>query len=286
MPAKKKDKSINTDAEFDVSKFILNCLPSPNQEKDWGISAAAASGAYDPVQVIPLSKDLREPSWWTVGNQGGTGSCVGWGTADGVLRWHFVKAGKLAPEEPLSVRYVWMASKETDEDASRPTTFIEQAGTWLKAALDVARKFGVVTEDLLPFQNAPGQPELFMSPLPYDVHPVDTFYAIAAQLRIASYHNLGRDLAVWRAWIANNGPVLTRLNVDTTWDYAAETQGNLDEYDVEHTRGGHCVALVGYTPERFIVRNSWSTSWGDDGFGYASDKYAAAAFTEAYGVVL
>jgi len=60
----------------------------------------------------------------------------------------------------------------------------------------------------------------------------------------------------------------------------------LDAYDAAHARGGHCVALVGYTPERFIVRNSWATTWGDKGFAYASDPYAAAAFTEAYGVTL
>jgi C1A family cysteine protease len=34
------------------------------------------------------------------------------------------------------------------------------------------------------------------------------------------------------------------------------------------------------------VRNSWGLAWGDKGFAYASDAYAAAAFTEAYGVVL
>ena len=44
------------------------------------------------------------------------------------------------------------------------------------------------------------------------------------------------------------------------------------------------VALVGYTPDRFIVRNSWGTGWGDKGFGYASLAYAQDAFTEAYGV--
>ena len=46
------------------------------------------------------------------------------------------------------------------------------------------------------------------------------------------------------------------------------------------------MALVGYTPDRFIVRNSWGTPWGDKGFGYASSAYAQAAFTESYGVAL
>ena len=75
-----------------------------------------------------------------------------------------------------------------------------------------------------------------------------------------------------------------RLDVDTAWDGATDNNGNMDEYDADHTRGGHCVAIVGYKRDRFIVRNSWGTSWGDKGFGYASLNYAQAAFTEAYGI--
>ena len=58
----------------------------------------------------------------------------------------------------------------------------------------------------------------------------------------------------------------------------------MDEYQPDTTRGGHCVALVGYRKDRFIVRNSWGSGWGDKGFAYASLAYAQAAFTEAYGI--
>ena len=74
--------------------------------------------------------------------------------------------------------------------------------------------------------------------------------------------------------------------MDATWDNADKTGGNLDVYQPATTRGGHAVALVGYTADRFIVRNSWGTGWGDQGFGYASLPYARAAFTEAYGISL
>ena len=77
---------------------------------------------------------------------------------------------------------------------------------------------------------------------------------------------------------------MTRLNVDATWDNASATGGHLATYDPTSVRGGHAVAFVGYDQKMFIVRNSWSTDWGDNGFAYASDAYAAAAFTEAYGV--
>ncbi len=46
-----------------------------------------------------------------------------------------------------------MAAQETDEFVCRPTTFIERDGTRLKAARDVAREFGVVREQVLPFKS-------------------------------------------------------------------------------------------------------------------------------------
>lgn len=251
---------------------IRNCIPSRDTERDWGFRHALEAGVLRALRAIPASRDLRE-GWWNVGDQGNTGSCVGWATADSVLRWHFVKAGRIAQSEQFSPRFIWMASKETD-DVSRPTTFIELEGTSLKAALDIARKYGAVLDGVLPF----GSGSLFQG-------DEATFYATAAQRRIASYFNLGRDMQAWRTWLATHGPILTRLDVDRTF-MNVRSDGRLGKYLRATVSGGHAVALVGYTPSTFIVRNSWGTSWGAQGFGYASVSYAQAAFTEAYGVVV
>ena len=76
------------------------------------------------------------------------------------------------------------------------------------------------------------------------------------------------------------------MTVDRTWDRATRTHGELEAYRPDTERGGHAVCLVGYTAHCFIVRNSWGADWGDGGFAYASDDYAAGAITEAYGAVL
>ncbi len=253
---------------------ILNCVPSRNTEDDWGFDQALRSETVMAPGPLPAEVDLRA-DWWDIGDQAATGSCVGWAAADSVARWHFVKVGRIAESDHLSVRYLWMAAKETDEFISRPTTFIEREGTSLKTALDVARKFGLVLEQVLPF----GKAALYTG-------DTKTFYALAAKLKIDAYFNLGRDLRAWRTWLASEGPILTRLDVDETWDNAHPTGGNLDVYKPATVRGGHAVALVGYTADRFIVRNSWGTGWGDGGYGYASIPYAQAAFTEAYGVTV
>lgn len=253
------------------SERILNCIPSRETDKDWSFGDALGSGDMATAPPPP-AKDLRE-GWWNVGDQKSTGSCVGWATADGVLRWHLTKAGRIRTDEHLSVRFVWMSAKETDEYISCPTTFIENAGTSLQAALDITRKFGIVPDSMLPFAQAT---------LSQD--NTNVFYAQAARNKITSFFSLGRDMEEWRSWLAFNGPILTRLNVDATWFDATENKGKLDAYQPDTVRGGHAVCLVGYTPDHFIVRNSWGEDWGDNGFAYAANGYAAKAFTEAYGI--
>ena len=253
-------------------KRILNCVPSPEREDDWRIATAEDAGLVAAAPQIPPRKDLRA-AWWRINDQGSTGSCVGWASADAVLRWHFVKTNRIGQSELISPRFQWMAAKETDEFNSRPTAFVEAEGTSLKAALDVARKFGAVKDTVLPFASAIGYRG-----------SAATFYAIAAQLKISMYFNLGHDIGAWRTWLATKGPILTRLNVDSTWDKATATKGVLDVYKPKTAHGGHAVAFVGYTPDAFIVRNSWGTTWGDRGFAYAKLAYAQEAFTEAYGV--
>ncbi len=82
------------------------------------------------------------------------------------------------------------------------------------------------------------------------------FYARAAKYRIASYHNLRRNLSRWCRWLSNQGPILARVAVDRTWDRATRTHGELEVYRPDTERGGHAVCLVGYTEHGFIVRNS------------------------------
>lgn len=261
---------------------ILNCVRSKDVLKDWEYDHAVRAKILKVARAVPDTVDLRE-KWWEIGDQEDTGSCVGWASTDGVYRWHGVKAKKITAREHLSVRMTWMGAKETDTFRERPTGFLEQEGTSLKAALDMARKYGVVTDEMLPFK-----PSVMSKEDP------DAFYARAAEFRISSYFNLRKGSSTWKStitrwknWLAGGGgPILTALDVDDTWYEADKTGGNLDVYHADSTYGGHAVVIVGYTPDRFIIRNSWGESWGDKGFGYASYDYADPAFFEAYGVRL
>ena len=276
----RKGTAVKTKHMPDFRKYVLNCTKSSGTETDWGFddaleSQSFISGHLKPKNMkVPKELDLRE-RWWKIRDQCESGACVGFATADGVLRWHYVKKNLIKKTDLPSPRFIWMANKETDNLTRYPTTFLEPAGTTTKLALGIAQKFGCVLELMLPMD---GQ----LSPLSPSI-----FYAIAAQYRINSYYNLGVDLAYWRKWIANYGPILTRLDVDDSWKNATATKGKLEMYNnPTMPYGGHAVCLVGYDGERFIVRNSWGPNWGDRGFAYASDEYAEKAFTDAYGVIV
>lgn len=266
-------KQSASEKPFNVRPYVLNCIPSLRPENDWTFQDAVDSGSVSIGETLPPSVDLRE-RWWKINHQGSSGACVGFATAYGVLRWHYVKAGKITEKEIPSARFIWMANKETDELTSYPTTFLDTEGTQTKLALGIAQKYGCVLDDILPMDGA------------LCTLGRSAFYAMASRLRIASYHNLGTNLEDWRHWLAFGGPILTRLNVDRTWDKATETGGKLGVYRPDTVRGGHAVCIVGYTEDSFIIRNSWGIQWGDKGFAYASNDYTEAAFSEAYGAVL
>src|SRR4030095_5786406 len=223
---------------------ICNLLPSKGTETDWGYSSALAAGALAAAPAaLPGSVDLRA-AWLTIGDQKNTGSCVGWASTDGVARYMFVKANRLAKTVKLSPRFTWMASKETDPAVTRPETMLDCAGTYLKSAADILRKFGAVPDDLCPFIL---QAAMYTG-------DEDDFFATAATRKITSYFNLQRYMAQWKACPAAGRPILVGLSVDATFDNASATGGKLNTFQPSTVRGGHAVCLVGYRADgRFII---------------------------------
>ncbi len=252
----------------------LNAIPAARRSRGTE-SDFPASDAPLPDAPPPGSVDLRR-AWQAVPDQGHTASCVGWSVAES-LRWYLVEAGRLAPDQALSPRHIWMAAKETDQRTDYPSTFLEEDGTSLKAGLDVVRKFGAVLESELPWQGGlvAGSP--------------DDFNRSASGRKILSYFTLGDDSVPdrtahfdgWRRWLAHSGPVVILLALDKS--IAA---GRLETFDAASVTGSHAAALFGYGPDHFLLRSSWGAGWGDAGYARMSLDYAAQAVIESYGVIV
>jgi hypothetical protein len=259
------------------ARRILNVEPSAERERDWDARRDGRLADAEP----PPSLDLRTGRpWYRISDQGETGSCVGWALADSVMRWQLVEQRRLAPAQRLSPRFIWMASKELRAqrqaiDDWQPSTFLEEAPTSVKDGLEVARRFGAVTEPVLRWRGAlnRGAPE--------------RFYEHAAQFRISAYHSLDRADADptfrrWRQWLDQHGPVLLVVEIDRAF---ASGDAALVRFRRRRRAEGHACALVGYDGDGFIVRNSWGRAWGDGGYATASHAWLRRGWSESYGVV-
>jgi hypothetical protein len=261
-----------------IKKPIAHCVRSREKENDWTIIHAIVNGIVKPD--FPEEIDLRTGNdWWNIGDQGFTGSCTAWAATDSLLRWHLVRAKKIQASESLSVQFTWMAAKETDNYASYPETFIENSGTPLKGALDVLKKYGAVLDKYLPFGGRINDPEM----------NTEIFYSMASLLSINSYYSIIKENDVnldhLRMWLSSIGPIMAMTDTDSNFrNY--DNGGKLDFYDLNSVvpDTGHAIAIVGYTKDKFIIRNSWGTTWGDNGYAYASNEYVSAAFCEGYGI--
>ena len=258
--------------------------PSPARHEDYVPELADEREILDPKEP-PVRLDLRAP-WYRVGDQGETGSCMGWALADSVLWRQLVNVGRIAEEDRLSPRFIWMAAKEmrakktliTGAPEWHPTTFLEQGVSDAKSALAVARTFGAALEQDLPFHGHlyPGD--------------VDRFYDRAGRQKIDAYYRLdpegapiGLTAGLWRRWIHQHGPVLLVVQVDRAF---VDGPPVLDAFDAASADYMHAVAITGYEPGAFYLRCSWGEGWGQAGYAIATEAYLEGAMRESYGVVV
>merc|ERR1712004_112297 len=66
---------------------------------------------------------------------------------------------------------------------------------------------------------------------------------------------------------ASNQVVAVCINAGSFDDFQSYSSGVYDS-DCGDASDGHCLAVVGYTEDYWIIRNSWGSSWGQDGYMY------------------
>jgi hypothetical protein len=262
---------------------VLNVAESPDDV--WDALERGRLRDVEPPDEYEPYKGRR----YEVPDQKQTGSCIGWALADSVMRLQLVRQGRLRPNQRLSARFIWMASKEWQAQRLgrdratveallpdwQPSTFLEEATTAAKDALQVARHLGVVTEPMLRWEG------------PLNRGPEHAFWERAAQFKVESYYSVtgaGRDERVrrWRQWISQHGPLLVVVATDSS---LLDGERVLSRFRPRRRVYLHACALVGYRPEGFILRNSWGTDWADKGYALAEPEWLARAVRESYGVL-
>lgn len=214
--------------------------------------------------VLPSSKSLQQycPE---IGDQGETGTCVGWSSAYYLRTIMEAKKRKLT--NPTSIAPFRFS----------PTYVYEQ----IKNSADNDCSGGASIADALFIMRNKGTALLSCQPFECDVN-VSKCDAGATQYKIENYSTLfsptetsivAKTLKIKEALAEGENPVLIGMAVVRSFFSATDVWQAAPAESPENNLGGHALAIVGYDDNKyggaFLIVNSWSTDWGNLGYTWA-----------------
>ena len=221
--------------------------------------------------ALPPSVDLR-PQCPAVYDQGQLGSCTGNGWA-GAVEFLLLKQG-LQDFTPSRL-FIYYNERVMDNDV--PT----DAGASISDGATVVSTQGCPNENLWPYDITK-----FADTPPQNVYQ-DGLQHLALQVQ-----QVDQDLTAMKEVLVSGLPIVIGFTVFQSFESDEVTNTGIVPMPGHHEQqvGGHCVVLVGYddTQSRFIVRNSWGTGWGLQGYclmpyAYLTNPRLASDFWMATG---
>lgn len=213
--------------------------------------------------TLPARVDLRQYCS-PIEDQGQLGSCTGNAIA-GQIELIDRKNNKNLDVSRLFIYY---------EERVLEGTVRWDAGAYIRDGIKVAYTKGAPLESLWPYNQSK-----------WSTKPTTAAYTDALKRKVTGYQRCSNFAAVKNAVAAGN-PVTIGFDVYESFEYAwgdiphGQAGSGMMPYPdttTEQLLGGHAVCIVGYDDSlpvagkangRFIVRNSWGTSWGDNGYFY------------------
>lgn len=214
------------------------------------------------VDVKATTVLLNVPS---VGDQGGEGSCVAWGTtyAARSINWQAGHPASWSTSVNIfSPEYVYNQIKVRKSCAS---------GSYVTTGLNLLKSQGVCKWSTMPYTDVK------CTTLPTTAQKTE-----AATYKIVSYSTVARTTAAIKGFLAAGKPVIVAGSVNNAFMYLANN-AVLSTFSGS-SLGGHCYCVVGYddTKGAFKFMNSWGTSWASSGFGWIKYGYESTWWSEAY----
>ena len=112
----------------------------------------------------------------------------------------------------------------------------------------------------------------------FRVKPLPACYADALHDRAVSYQRVSQTLSQIQGCLASGTPVVFGFSVYSSFESATVAKTGVVPMPRrgEQLLGGHAVLAVGYddATQRFLVRNSWGSSWAGPMEGYCTMPYA------------
>ena len=140
------------------------------------------------------------------------------------------------------------------------------SGAAIRDGIKSINKQGVCTEDMWEYDISK-----------FTEKPDQNCYEYALGHHSLKYQKVNQTLDSIKGALNSGFPIVFGFTVYESFESSETAQSGMVSMPKsdEKVLGGHAVAIVGYNEElmRFIVRNSWSESWGDNGYCYFPYDY-------------
>lgn len=237
--------------------YRLGCRKDPEDLRD------IPMGLVLPPVAVPKRIDYTS-RMTPVRQQGDEGTCVAFASAVGVKEYQDSQEYKKFVG--LSPRYLYAKCKAMDG-------IPDEEGTYPRVAMKALTGYGVCLESFWPY--APHQSDKPKAGADKDAKR----YRIRAYARLTGIGDMKRSLSV-------NGPFLAGVEVYDNWFTPKVERTGLIPMpkSSNYFKGGHAICVMGYDDKtgRFKFKNSWSTAWGDKGYGYLGYEYIDRYCSDAW----
>jgi len=229
--------------------------------------------------AVPASADLRQ--WCSpIEDQGSIGACTAHAGVGMVEYFERRASGKYVDASRLFLYKVTRNMLHWTGDT----------GAFLRSTMGALTLFGVPPEEYWPYV-----------PADLDKEPPAFCYAFAQNYQAISFYRLDPPgvtptqlLKQIRVNLAAGLPVMFGFTVYSSVSQAAKTGKIPFPMAGEKVAGGHAVMAVGYddglkiqnvdrgpeTTGALLLRNSWGTAWGIDGYGWLPYEYVLKGLAE------
>jgi hypothetical protein len=110
----------------------------------------------------------------------------------------------------------------------------------------------------------------------FNVKPPPNAYSEALAHKVIQVQNISQDLNSMKNWLASGEPFAVGIAVYEEFESDAVASTGIVPMPTNKSRylGGHAVVCCGYTTNNYwIMRNSWGTRWGINGYFYLPFEY-------------
>jgi C1A family cysteine protease len=200
-------------------------------------------------------------------NQGSLGSCTA--NAIGAL-YEFVQRKETTGFFTPSRLFIYYNERVIED------TVAVDGGARIRNGMKTVNKTGVCPETDWPYVVSK-----------FAKKPPTDCYTEASEHKVVAYKRLTSELSQLKACLAEGYPFVFGFYVFDSFHSAEVSKTGMVPLPAkgEKAHGGHAVLCVGYDDDKqsFLVRNSWGTAWGLEGYcwmpySYLTSTYLAADF--------